>query len=430
MPELRGTRPEAADGAFSKAPSDERDFFRAKGQHETFSWRDTLFDEHASSFTVAKSAGYDVLNDIRAALQDAINNREEFATFESRLEPILKAKGWWGKALAEDPKTHEVKLVQLGSPRRLEIIYWANVRTARAAAEWERAQRTKRGLPFLEYVRTTAAHPREEHLAWVGTILLVDDPWWDRHFPPCAWLCQCRVLQLTAAAAKRKGYDPAKRPAFEGMTRVFRNGRTGEVRQVPQGIAPGWDTNPGKFRMDNLRQLWDEKLGALPEAARRIATEDMTRQPLFETITKGRSGFDRDPTNIDQANRQRGHYALPVASVPASIAATLGSDANLAKLSVADGAKQAENHADLTPGDYARIQQALDKPTATVPEPAKRQLHVFADLAGRSVRALLRKAAKSGELFIKSFHLISQGEASKRAANKARSIAQGIDQGR
>lgn len=425
MPDPRDAKPVGDDGAFKKAPTGERDFFRLKGQHETFSWRDTLFDEHAASFTVAKSAGYDILGDIRTALQRAIDDREDFATFATKLQPILEAKGWWGKKVATDPLTGETRPVQLGSPRRLQIIHWANVRTARAAGEWERIQRTKAGLPFLEYLHTTAAHPREEHLAWVGTILPADDEWWDTHFPPCAWLCQCRVLQLTAGAARRKGYDPAVRPAYDGMTTTFHNGRTGETRRVPKGVAPGWDTNPGKYRMDNLRRLWDDKLGPLPEEARRIATEDMTRQPIFETIAQGRTGYDRDHAAKSDANVQRGRFALPVASTPAPIAAAVSTDAPLIKLSVADGAKQAQNHPELRPADYANVQAALDAATATVPEPERRLFHVFSDIGAGSFKIVLQRAAATGELFLKSFHFITRGRARERAAMKARELAKG-----
>lgn len=34
---------------------------------------------------------------------------------------------------------------------------------------------------------------REEHLALVGTIRPIEDPWWDTHMPPSAWNCKCRI---------------------------------------------------------------------------------------------------------------------------------------------------------------------------------------------------------------------------------------------
>ena len=35
----------------------------------------------------------------------------------------------------------------------------------------------------------------------------------------------------------------------------WRNKRTGQTVEVPVGIDPGWDTNPGKNRARNLRRV-------------------------------------------------------------------------------------------------------------------------------------------------------------------------------
>jgi len=408
---------------FSQAPAEEQGHLRAKGQRETWSWKDFQFDEHAASFTVAKTAGYDVLGDIRKAAQDAIDNRVSFDEFRAKLTPVLQAKGWWGKKQGVDPTTGEITDVQLGSPRRLKTIYWANIRAARAASEWERAQHTKIGLPFFEYLHTTAAHPREQHLAWVGIILPVDDQWWDAHFPPSAWLCECRVLQISRSEARRKGYDPDRRPAYEGQTKIWRNDRTGETRSIPVGVDPGWDNNPGKYRFDNLRRLWDDKLsGATPEQ-KRIAAEDMTRQPIFETIAKGKAPYDNSPANNDPLNRERGQFAIPVAALPEAVAKAMETDAGIVKLSVSNGVKQADRHPDLTMADYRRVQLALDAASAKwLWEPAKRQLHIAADLVDYSVKVLLRRTATAREVFLQSFHIIDKGKALEKLRQKEKSL--------
>ena len=46
------------------------------------------------------------------------------------------------------------------SPGRLQTIFSANMRSARAAGQWDRIQRTKDALPYLLYVRTTSKEPR------------------------------------------------------------------------------------------------------------------------------------------------------------------------------------------------------------------------------------------------------------------------------
>ena len=82
---------------FKKPPAEVLRFFKEKGLKESFSWQDMMLDEHAHAFTVAKSAGFDVLRDIREALSKAIEERQDFGEFQKGLEPLLKAKGWWGK---------------------------------------------------------------------------------------------------------------------------------------------------------------------------------------------------------------------------------------------------------------------------------------------------------------------------------------------
>ncbi|MGD0641465.1 MAG: hypothetical protein ABSC22_12015, partial [Roseiarcus sp.] len=111
--------------AFDHPPAEVQRYFDAKAIKPSFDWRDFSFDEHATAFTVAKSAGYDILGDVKDALSKAIRERQDFGEFAKGLEPTLKAKGWWGKALQVDPASGEERVVQLGSPRRLQTIYWA-----------------------------------------------------------------------------------------------------------------------------------------------------------------------------------------------------------------------------------------------------------------------------------------------------------------
>jgi hypothetical protein len=260
-------------------------YFREKGSRPTFDWRDIAPVEHAYAFTVAKSAGFDVLDDLRAAVDDAIVNRVPFEAFRERLTPILQAKGWWGKRFAKDPADGETKLVQLGSPRRLRTIYWANIRTAHAAGEWERTQRTKRFLPYLVYTLSLAERRRPEHRAWVGIVLPVDHPFWDTHYPPNGWGCKCGVRQISRREAERLGYDPeAGGPQI--VMRSWRNRRTGQAVNVPVGIDPGWDTNPGKTRGRNVAELLSGRLGDLSTAARRAAIADFTASPTFKVFVE------------------------------------------------------------------------------------------------------------------------------------------------
>lgn len=215
-------------------------FFRRKGYKPSFSWEDVQRDEHARVFTVAKVARLDVLEDIRAACDRALAEGTAFAEFKRQLIPTLQEKGWWGVGRMRDPLDGKEKEVQLGSVRRLRTIYDTNLRTSYATGRWEQIQRTVASRPFLRYVGILDEAIRAQHRAWHGTVLRADDPWWRTHFPPNGWRCRCNVQQLSERDLTRYGYkvNPAAPPA---PTVPYENGRTGEVRQVPVGVDPGFD---------------------------------------------------------------------------------------------------------------------------------------------------------------------------------------------
>lgn len=173
------------------------EFFRQKGFKIGFDHRDVWQQEHQSSYTVAKAMNLDILKDIRGASDDALANGNTFENFRKNLKPTLVQKGWWGKAEMTDPLTKETKLVQLGSTRRLKVIYDTNLRTSHTEGQWQRIQETKDTFPYLMYSGGHSAHPRHLHLSWNGLVLRADDPFWQVHMPVKAWNCKCRVIQQT-----------------------------------------------------------------------------------------------------------------------------------------------------------------------------------------------------------------------------------------
>lgn len=229
------------------APAEAIDFFRAKGNRIGFAWQDVWQEEHARSFTVAKAMSRDILETIRKGVDDAIANGETLAQFRAKLTPLLQAKGWWGKAKMLDPASGTTKVVQLGSPRRLKIIYDMNMRMARAAGRWDKIQRTKDAFPYLRYTAVMDERTRPEHREWHGTILHVDDPWWDTHYPPCGWNCRCTVTQLDAETIAANGWTIGHNggPPLDD-TESYTNPRTGETIEMPAGIDPGFAYNVGK----------------------------------------------------------------------------------------------------------------------------------------------------------------------------------------
>jgi hypothetical protein len=335
---------------FRTAPREVVDYFDRRPSVPTFDWRDIAPREHALGFTVAKTAGYDVIDDLRAAVRQAVVDRKSFETFRAELTPVLQAKGWWGRKIATDPVTGRDGIVQLGSPRRLRTIYWANVASAEAAGEWARTQQTKDVLPFLEYLVSLAEHKRPEHLGWVGTTLSVDDPWWATHYPPNGWLCRCRVRQISRPAAERAPADRRDAPPVE--MRAWRNRRTGETEMVPVGIDPGWQHNPGVMRDRTLSRNLAGALDRMPEEARRRAVQDLARHPLTEYVISGRASRDNH---------------APIAVLPQALQQAIGAKTSIVRASGEIGAKSMRrgksgrpHHPEATFETYRLVQQAID----------------------------------------------------------------------
>ncbi len=308
-------------------PEDALEWFRAKGLKIGFDWRDVWREEHAAAFTVAKIMRLDLLADVRAEVDRALAEGLTFRDFQKRLAPMLQEKGWWGVQDMADPQTGEVRQVQLGSPRRLRVIYDTNLRTARAAGQWARIQKTREGLPYLLYTVGPSREHRPEHLSWHGTLLPVDDPWWKTHFVPNGWGCKCRIRQVSRREYERlkesgvpappsaatqdidpktglptgrraRATVPVKTTAPKLSAVEWTNRRTGEVMEVPRGIDPGWDYNPGEGRLSHLQKLLADRERGQNKTAPRKATVDLQAlqnelEALYRQCEIKKPEFDR-----------------------------------------------------------------------------------------------------------------------------------------
>jgi hypothetical protein len=308
------------------APKEAVDYIKNKGWKPGWDYRDVWREEHAVSFTVAKATQIEVNDVLRAEVERAIEEGITLREFQTTLKPRLQRLGWWGRKDQIDPLTGEIKNVQLGSPRRLKVIFDVNCRTARAAGQWQRAERTKKTLPYLLYQVGSAKKHRPEHLGWNGTLLPIDDPWWDTHLPINAYGCHCHVRQVSRSEFQRlkkngipdpaapmeinpetglrtgrrvKRMTPVKTTAPPIKYRDWKNKRTGETIKVPIGIDPGFDTNPGKLRLKNAGEFLAGKLtGSANTSLAQVAARDIvssvtfadmaeeTRQPIMQAAAK------------------------------------------------------------------------------------------------------------------------------------------------
>lgn len=267
----------------------------------SFDYRDLWQKAHATAFTVAKSTGFDILNDIYTALDDALVKGTSFEDFKAVLTPKLQAKGWWGTQVMRDPKTGVEKIVQLGSDRRMAVIFNTNVRTASAAGDWARFQETKSTRPYLWYVSVLDERTRPEHAAWHDTVLPIDDPWWETHFPPNDWGCRCIAQSVSDTDLERYGLKISDKPP-PTKAKPYVNPRTGESSEVPEGIAPPFAYNPGKASIEgNAARIFLEKAIPLPAEV----TAEITRVSADVAIDALAPDFEKWSQDIlDRAGRK------------------------------------------------------------------------------------------------------------------------------
>jgi hypothetical protein len=253
-------------------PADVLAYWRAKSLQPGFDYRDVWNEEHDFAFTAAKIMRHDVLEAMRGELERAFEEGVPFEQWKREIEPRMKALGWWEPQDVRDPITE--KVVKVNPPGRLNTIYQTNMRTARSVGQYDRVQRQKRSRPYLLYLVGPSARHREQHLAWHGLLLPVDDPFWRYAFPPNGWGCKCNVR----AVSRREADDledegvltPEPEPVLDDdgnptghvvekripVTRTapalelipWENKRTGHTELVPRGIDPGFHHTPGEGR--------------------------------------------------------------------------------------------------------------------------------------------------------------------------------------
>lgn len=258
---------------FNLAPTGAIEYFKAKGLVPTFSYADMLDEAHDEAFTIAKMMDVDLLGQVRASLSDAMANGIPFRQWSDEIIPMLQKSGWWGTKNVIDPVTGQPVLARLGTPGRLKTIFRTNMQASYAAGQWEQIDATKQVAPYLLYDAVDDYRTREEHAAWDGTVLKVDDPWWTDHYPPNGYNCRCSVIQLTEDEVKALNLEPDPPGGPDYGTVDWKNPRTGMLEAIPWGLDPGFAHHPGKHYLKTIKKRLDEKVAALPPAAAAQASE-------------------------------------------------------------------------------------------------------------------------------------------------------------
>ncbi len=154
-------------------------------------WNDLGKAEYARAFTVAGTAGHNIIGDIYRALLQVIEQGGTEADFADLITPILQERGW----LADRPG-------QMGY--RVQLIYDTNLRVARAVGRWQRIQDNAAVMPYLRGVTAGDNRVREAHRPFHGIVLPVQHWFWQEFFPPMFFRCRCDVIQMTRGQFARR----------------------------------------------------------------------------------------------------------------------------------------------------------------------------------------------------------------------------------
>lgn len=258
-------------------PVEALEYFAEKALEPGFSFEDVWAEEHHRAFTAAKFMREDVLEALKTEIERAIEEGVPFREFADTIAERFARMGWWGKQTAIDPLTG--RAVEVDVPSRLRLIYDTNMRTAMAAGQWERIERTTETHPFLLYELGPSSEHRLEHMGWHGLMLPANDPFWEEHFPPNGYGCKCHVRQISRREAARVERDglraPQPRPELDAdgvptghveddrvkprttapqVERVpYTNKRTGKTEMVPRGVDPGFHRPPSSLKKPPVR---------------------------------------------------------------------------------------------------------------------------------------------------------------------------------
>lgn len=339
-------------------PFDEAiDYLRQKVSVTSRTWTDVWQRANAKAFTVAGATTDALVNDFRREVEKALESGSTLQEFRSSFDEIVKRHGW----------------EHVGRPGwRSRVIYETNLSMAYSAGRYvqQTEPETLAAFPYWQYVHSGARHPRKQHLAWNGMVLSATDPFWDWAYPPNGWGCGCRVRPVSDRMLKRQGragLDEA--PPRIPTTTV--NRRTGEVLKGSAGVDPGFDYNPG--------QAWKNAPATSVPGLSPVAAPSGSANPT--EISK----FAREVLSGQVDDRAK---SVVAARLPDDLAAVLGggrSDIELSAFRIlkvagrADevGGKPSTPHPEITPSDWARLQEIVDRGTVHLNVTGTRRQLVF-----------------------------------------------------
>ena len=235
------------------------EFFRKKVNLPTERWDDIKKAAHDRAFIVAGAMKADLLDDLREAMDKAIELGTGLEEFRKDFAGIVQKHGWTGWT-GEGSKG--------GEAWRTKVIYQTNMATSYAAGRFKQLTDPAylKLRPYWRYVHDDSVmHPRWWHADWGRQRLTLrhDHPFWKTHFPPNGWGCHCYVV-------------PVDTPNEGDSTEPPKDWDVRDSKGNLPGIDKGFDYAPGASVDRSLQNLIDQKLIKLTPAISNALKLDTT----------------------------------------------------------------------------------------------------------------------------------------------------------
>nr|BDD46384.1 phage head morphogenesis protein [bacterium] len=359
-------------------------------------WQEVWQEAHAKAFTVARVTQMDVLKDIREMVTKSLNDGLTFEQFKKELMPKLQKKGWWGIVKDENGKD-----VQLGSVRRLKVIYDTNLRTSHMAGRYKDMIENAENRPYWMYDAKDDSKTRPAHKALDGVVYRYDHPFWDENFPPNGWLCRCNIIALSEKDLKDRGL-------------------TVETKMPERKITDtGWDYNVGKAAFQPDLEKYD--YGVAKQYTQGIVTgkpfelfhkkaSEKARWALNSVKKEGLKNskiqslaVDYLYKNLSKPDKAAFEY---VAILDKEKMIALGAGKQAVKFSVENFAKNIINHPEIELKDYFILPEIVDQTKVLIftDNDLSEKIICFAK-KDKYYKTVIKTTGNKEENFLQSFHI-------------------------
>ncbi len=398
--------------AFNRPFEEQAEFFKRKLSLPAERYDSVQRSAHDHAFMVAGAVQADLIADLRAAIDKAINQGTGLAQFQKDFDKTVGQNGWDYKG-----------------PRnwRTQVIYNTNMRTSYASGRYQQLSDPDvlKSRPYWRYVHSDSViNPRAEHQAWDNLILDAKDPWWSTHYPPNGWGCQCTVQAIATDELGDYQKQQPDDPPTDSLDTT--------------GIDDGWDYAPGQAAGDTVR-LAESKVTALLDRDASIAREYAARlmqdggfsdwyAQLEQRVDASRSTLDQLPEaqaikRLRQNIAQHGNWPVAILNPEAQV--WLDTKASTINFSTDTALKQIYKRGESLPAkDYSLIQSILDNAQVIVRQSSGTISLVYFERDGKLYEAAIKATVDKKELYLTTYHLA--GNRDIRAAIKKGEVVRDV----